>query len=371
MEVERKKELRMKNEIIRKYDGKVSLMKHMFNEIELRACNLEKRCSGSINSWSDSQVFEKRNDIKMIDTEFNETLNNITELVKGTPLEYEEEFGILKTAYKIRNTMRIKKDDYQAELEKEMYDRDLSSEKLQNALLLKIELPKFRGYDSKMDIYTFQNEFDKLISPNIQRKLLPDHLKKNYLEGPVLLLVEEIIDIERIWDKLKESFGSTMLLLQNRLSEVEKYGPIWKIKDENVIQALAKLLNAMGELGELVERHSIEDVLYHPSNLGIIFSLIGDQRRQKFTSKNINVKMNSQEKWVKIIEFLKCELRIKERLVLDERSMHHFKVSEPGYNSKDGEKRYRKSYVSNEETVTNPMKCLICGKDDHVITNTS
>ena len=156
MEVERKKELRMKNKSIREYDGKVSLMKHMFNEIELRACNLEKRCSGSINSWSDSQVFEKRNDIKMIDTEFNEILNKITELVKGTPLEYEEEFGILKTAYKIRNTLRIKKDDYQAELEKEMYDRDLSSEKLQNALLLKIELPKFRGYDSKMDIYIFR-----------------------------------------------------------------------------------------------------------------------------------------------------------------------------------------------------------------------
>ena len=177
-----------------------------------------------------------------------------------------------------------------------------------------------------------------MISPNIQRKLLPDHLRKNYLEGPALLLVKEIIDIERIWDKLKESFGSTMLLLQNKLSEVEKYGPIWKIKeDENVIQALAKLLNAMGELRELVG-HSIEDVLYHPSNLGIIFSLIGDQRRRKFTSKNINVKMNSQEKWVKIMEFLKCELRIKERLVLDERSMHHLKVSEPGYNPKDGEK---------------------------------
>ena len=34
-----------------------------------------------------------------------------------------------------------------------------------------------------MDIYTFQTEFEKLISPNIQKKLLPDYLKNNYLEG--------------------------------------------------------------------------------------------------------------------------------------------------------------------------------------------
>ena len=58
----------------------------------------------------------------------------------------------------------------------------------------------------------------------------------------------------------------------------------------------------MGELRDLVEEHSIGDVSYHPSNLGIIFDLIGDQRRRKFTSKNINAKMNSQEKRVKIVE---------------------------------------------------------------------
>ena len=46
---------------------------------------------------------------------------------------------------------------------------------------------------------------------------MPDYLEKNYLEGPPLLLVKEIIDIERICVKLKESFGSTMALLQNKV----------------------------------------------------------------------------------------------------------------------------------------------------------
>ena len=179
--------------------------------------------------------------------------------------------------------------------------RDLSSEKLQNALLLEIELSKFTGYNSIMDIYTFQTEFERLISPNIQKKLLPDYLKNNYLEGDTLILVREIVDIEGIWEKLKESFGDTMLLLQNKLSKVEKYGPIWKIWDnEKLIPVLSKLVNAMSELKGLAEKHCIGDVLYHPSNLGIIYDLIGAQRKRKFTSKNIKIKMNSQETWDKL-----------------------------------------------------------------------
>ena len=120
-EVEREKELRVKTESKRVYDGKVSLMKHVYDEIKFRASHLEKRGSVSIEGCSDSQVLERRY-IKMIDTEFNEILNKVTELVKGTPLEYEEEFGILKTAYEIRNALRIKKDDYQAKLGREMHD---------------------------------------------------------------------------------------------------------------------------------------------------------------------------------------------------------------------------------------------------------
>ena len=97
-----------------------------------------------------------------------------------------------------------------------------------------------------------------MISPNIQRKLLPDYLKKNYLAGPALLLVQGIMDVEGIWGKLKEPYGSTMILLQNKICEVEKYGPIWKLKDdEKVIPALAPLLIVMRELGDLVEKHSI------------------------------------------------------------------------------------------------------------------
>ena len=62
-------------------------------------------------------------------------------------------------------------------LEKELNIRDLSEEKMKNASLLGIQLPKFKGYNSPMDYYTFKAEIEKLISQRVQTKLLPDYLK--------------------------------------------------------------------------------------------------------------------------------------------------------------------------------------------------
>ena len=165
----------------------------------------------------------------------------------------------------------------------------------------------------------------------------------------------------------------TLLLLQNKLSHVEKYGPIWnKRDDEKLIPVLSKLVNAMSELKDLEETRSIGDVLYHPSNLGKIYSLIGAKIIRISTSMNINIKMNSQEKWNKLMEFLKDELRIIESLVLNRKSMQQFsgKSNELSYRPKNGE-RTNKSYLSNEVLKSGPVKCYICEKDDHVTTVTN
>ena len=87
----------------------------------------------------------------------------------------------------------------------------------------KKNLPKFKGYDYVPNIYTFHAEMEKLIEPVVQRKLWSDYLKRNYLTRPALILVERIESIDDIWEKLITSFGNTKLLLENKISYLEKY----------------------------------------------------------------------------------------------------------------------------------------------------
>ena len=49
---------------------------------------------------------------------------------------------------------------YLANLDKEIIAPDFSEEKLKNVSILKLELPKFKGYNSSIDYYTFKTEFD-------------------------------------------------------------------------------------------------------------------------------------------------------------------------------------------------------------------
>ena len=178
-----------------------------------------------------------------------------------------------------------------------------------------------------------------------------------------LLLVKGINDLDGIWAKLKEAFGCAMLHLQNKLSEVKKHGPLWKIKDkEMLIPAISKLLNSMTELKHLAEKHSIKDQLYHHSYLALIFDIIGNDRKEKFTYQNVKVKLSCEEKWNKLMEFLTYELKVIENLVLDEKSKEQPPKYEPRMGNRDKEKPI---YTSHNANLT-PNKCIFCEKDDHV-----
>ena len=78
--------------------------------------------------------------------------------------------------------------------------------------------------------------------------------------------------------------------------------------------------------------------------------------------------MDEQGKWNKIIEFLRCEVRIEEEQVLSEKARTH--ISEPTHKSSNIDTHSRKSYVSTNDSGQNPVICFICGKDDHVVSFT-
>ena len=101
-------------------------------------------------------------------------------------------------------------------------ERDISEEKLRNVNTLSIELAKFKGYDSKLDIYSFKTEFEKLIQPITLKRYWVDTLKNNYLAGPAFTLVEKCEEIDKIWEKLINAYGNVKLLLQNKIGNLDK-----------------------------------------------------------------------------------------------------------------------------------------------------
>ena len=89
---------------------------------------------------------------------------------------------------------------------------------------LNINLSKFGGYDSEMDIYTFQYEFEKLHLRTTPKKMLSDLLKYNYLDEPALSLVKSLDNIDEMWSRLKKAYGDAKTLLNKKLSFSLKNG---------------------------------------------------------------------------------------------------------------------------------------------------
>ena len=121
--------------------------------------------------------------------------------------------------------------------------------------------------------------------------------------------------------KTQESFGNTRLLLQNKLRHLENAGGLWKIKgNEKIGIAIAALINTMLDLSALASEHKLENELYFGEGYRKVLGLIGDSRKWKLMSKDSSSDLTVKEEWNKLIEFLKRELKTRERLTLHERS---------------------------------------------------
>ena len=104
--------------------------------------------------------------------------------------------------------------------------------------------------------------------------------------GNALTFVEKIEGIEDIWNKLIASFGNMRLLLQNKISLLEKQTGFCEFSgDEKIGIALASLINVMSELTSMAKRFELEEELYYGGCLEKILSLLGNESERKFISK--------------------------------------------------------------------------------------
>ena len=244
-------------------------------------------------------------------------------------------------------------------------EKDISERKLKNSAGLKIELGKFKGYESNVDIYTFRSDFSKLVEPEVRKNLWADYLKKNHLAGAAQNLVAKIEDIESIWEKLIQVYGNTEMLLQNKIASLKKFSDLESQKDdEKIAFSLSSLLNMMTDLKGLAEKFDLEGDLYYGGGLLKVLDLLGKTRERRFIKSVAKDNLKNPQKWAKLVTFLTEELAEREAYVLNEKSKSSLKK---GKNDRDKQKDDSTNakcdgYLGRPEPAQ-PV-CHICGKSD-------
>ena len=341
-------------------------------EITQRLKGLEVKFDQKLDTLGDYQILEISQN-KTLETDFNTVLEKITELAGFCSGGGEEVEKLLKTAIDKKDEVIKKKDSFFKNLQTIVSKRDVTADKLKNATTLKIDLPKFSGYDCQLDFYTFKTEFVKLVEPMVQAPILSDYLKRNYLTGSALTLVEKETDYQEIWKKLLDSFGNARLLLQNKLAGLDAVGGLWKLKnDEKIMDSLAKIVNAMTDLSTLASEHKIEGQLYEGGGLEKIMSLLGDARHRKFRSQNLEMSASKKDEWKKLSTFLKAELNLREKLVLDIKNARLMGIELKPEKSKENasEKKKPPSGFPSSPSAAE-LLCHFCGEGQHVVITTS
>ena len=346
-------------------EDKILSCQNMYGHMCDRFSNLELKLKVQICELSDLQVLEKKKEILHYDKDVNDILDKIFKLKELHPERYDETEGLNQIVTNRKNNLLENLNDLKGSIDREISERGISEEKVKNASVLGLELPKFGGYKSELDFYSFKTKFMKWIAPKIKHDLLAEHLKYKYLEGQALRTVREMDDIESIWTRLKECFGHVPTLLNKKLEEFEKGPPLVKIqKDDKIIDALLKIRNLMKELGTLARDHGIEQILYHPSNSAKLFNLLGKKRQIDITKALVDEDPSEEETWDHILKSLDKEIRIREKLLLLDAS-----------SGVRADKDKPKSDSGNSKAYTNSdnddLKCHVCGKTNHIpkITN--
>ena len=100
-----------------------------------------------------------------IDVEMREIMDKFTAISKVAAMCGDDRDALLKEPRGLQTKALDKRNKYAQALFNLVTSRDISEDKLKNSALLAIEpKSKFKGYDSKQDIYTFRSDFEKLVA---------------------------------------------------------------------------------------------------------------------------------------------------------------------------------------------------------------
>ena len=350
-----------------------SIANIIMQELDLRSKQIISKCQVSLlDGLDDYQILDRSKKLIHIDVELREVLEKVSEVQKIASGLGTVGQSYIDQTLKLREKSLLRRNTYAQELHSLIKTRDISEEKLKSRDI-GIELPKFSGYGSTLDIYSFKAQFEKLVQPNKQRRYWVDTLKNNYLSGAAQTLVASVEDIDIAWDKLTSAYGDMRLLLQNKIGGLEKIGSLDKVRgDEKLGNALAKILNAMTELSTLAMKYNLEYRLYVGGGLEKVLSLLGSEREKRFVKYSLDKPKepcksdpaeqelcSEKTEWNTLYDFLEKERALREKYALLQKSKEAFGIVTQSDNRGAG----KSSHTVNQ----GGLPCHICGQTNHVL----
>ena len=291
--------------------------KAIYENICDRFKDLEAKLQVQPAQLTDPELIDQQKYLNTIERNFHEILDKILKLSQSNGSRYEETADLSFMANQRKENLKVNMEIFRAALTREISERGISDEKIKNASLLGIELPKFGGYNSELDFYSFKTKFIQYFAPKVKPSLLVDYLKSNYLTGQALQLVKEINTMSGIWERLEESFGHVPTLLDNKLKALQDISSLDKIRGEkNVNEVLIKLSNIMRELSAMAADHGVETSLYHSSNIAKIYRIIGKRRHAELTKNLLDFNESEKDMWQNVLRTVEKEIRVNEQLIL-------------------------------------------------------
>ena len=171
---------------------------NLYYEIKIRYETLKGKCMIDLSKLNDYKVLDLKKREDSFHTELRELIAKISSFVKFVLPCGDLASEMCDKVIEMRADGTKDVDFLLCKVQGVMLENDISEKKLNNSAGLKQELPKFKGYYSEMNIYTFRSEFKKLIERYVQKRLWSDYLKKNCLAGAAYNLVSKIEIIEDI-----------------------------------------------------------------------------------------------------------------------------------------------------------------------------
>ena len=183
----------------------------LFEEVEVTIKSLYGKFSLNITDMNDDEISHRKNELPKQVQKLKNLSKMVHDIVECSESAMKNRINDIMDMYRKTNKL---KESYSHCIDDEMRKREITKQQLFNESKLRINPPKFSGYESKVDIYTFQSELLKVHKRTTPTRMMPDILKNNLLEGSALSLIHSVNDIDKIWARLKAAYGDPKLLLK-------------------------------------------------------------------------------------------------------------------------------------------------------------